>query len=155
MFKLPYNKFQKSLEILALILLLGQIVYTAVLYPQLPSKIPTHFNFAGEADGWGGKGSIIVLVITTVGLYILLTVTMFFPRLWNVPVKITDQNRGIIFRYVMNMVLLDKLLIVASFFYITYCSISATKMGWWFTPVMLVGVLGVTFYYTFKLFLVK
>lgn len=155
MFKLPYNKFQKSLEILALILILGQIVYTAVLYPQLPSKIPTHFNFAGEADGWGGKGSIIVLVITTVGLYILLTVTMFFPRLWNVPVKITDQNRGIIFRYVMNMVLLDKLLIVASFFYITYCSISATKMGWWFTPVMLVGVLGVTFYYTFKLFLVK
>lgn len=155
MFKLPYNKFQKSLEILALILLLGQIVYTAVLYPQLPSKIPTHFNFAGEADGWGGKGSIIVLVITTVGLYILLTVTMFFPRLWNVPVKITDQNRGIIFRYVMNMVLLDKLLIVSSFFYITYCSISATGMGWWFTPVMLISVLGVTFYYTFKLFLVR
>lgn len=155
MFKLPYNKFQKSLEILALILILGQIVYTAVLYPQLPSKIPTHFNFAGEADGWGGKGSIIVLVITTVGLYILLTVTMFFPRLWNVPVKITDQNRGIIFRYVMNMVLLDKLLIVASFFYITYCSISSTGMGWWFTPVMLISVLGVTFYYTFKLFLVR
>lgn len=155
MFKLPYNKFQKSLEILALILLLGQIVYTAVLYPQLPSKIPTHFNFAGEADGWGGKGSIIVLVITTVGLYILLTVTMFFPRLWNVPVKITDQNRGIIFRYVMNMVLLDKLLIVSSFFYITYCSISSTGMGWWFTPVMLISVLGVTFYYTFKLFLVR
>ena len=105
MFNLPYNKFHKTLEIVTFILLLAQIVYTAVLYPQLPSKIPSHFNLEGQIDGWSGKESIIILVI--------------------------------------------------SFSYITYCSISATKMGWWFTPVMLVGVLGVTFYYTFKLFLVK
>ena len=106
MFNLPYNKFHKTLEIVTFILLLAQIVYTAVLYPQLPSKI-------------------------------------------------TDKNKGIVFNYTMNMVLLDKLILVMSFSYITYCSISATKMGWCFTPVMLVGVLGVTFYYTFKLFLVK
>ena len=155
MFNLPYNKFHKTLEIVTFILLLAQIVYTAVLYPQLPSKIPSHFNLEGQIDGWSGKGSIIILVIVNVALYILLTVTMFFPRLWNMPVKITDKNKGIVFNYTINMVLLDKLILVMSFSYITYCSISATKMGWWFTSVMLVGVLGVTFYYTFKLFLVK
>ena len=96
MFNLPYNKFHKTLEIVTFILLLAQIVYTAVLYPQLPSKIPSHFNLEGQIDGWSGKGSIIILVIVNVALYILLTVTMFFPRLWNVPVKITDKNKGIV-----------------------------------------------------------
>ena len=48
MFNLPYNKFHKTLEIVTFILMLAQIVYTAVLYPQLPSKIPSHFNLEGE-----------------------------------------------------------------------------------------------------------
>ena len=52
MFNLPYNKFHKTLEIVTFILLLAQIVYTAVLYPQLPSKIPSHFNLEGQIDGW-------------------------------------------------------------------------------------------------------
>ena len=155
MFRLPYNKFQKTMEIITLVLILCQIVYCVVLYPQLPSKIPTHFNFAGEVDGWGGKGSIIILLATTIGLYILLTVTLFFPKLWNIPTKITDQNRGIVFKYVINMVLWDKLLIVACFFYITYCTISSVALGWWFTPFFLISVLGVTFYYTIKLFLIR
>ena len=63
MFNLPYNKFQKTLEIVTFILLLAQIVYTAVLYPQLPIKIPSHFNLEGQIDGWSGKESIIILVI--------------------------------------------------------------------------------------------
>ena len=50
MFNLPYNKFQKTLEIVTFILLLAQIVYTAVLYPQLPSKIPSHFNLEGQCS---------------------------------------------------------------------------------------------------------
>ncbi|WP_455542737.1 DUF1648 domain-containing protein [Intestinibacter sp.] len=155
MFGLPYNKFQKVIEIITLVLILCQIAYTAVSYPQLSSKIPTHFNLAGEVDGWGGKGTIIILVVATVALYILLTVSMFFPKMWNVPVKITDQNRAIVFKYVMNMILLDKVLIVICFFYMTYCSISSISMGWWFTPFFLISVLGVTFYYTIKLFFVK
>ena len=155
MFRLPYNKFQKAVEIITLVLILCQIVYCAVFYPQLPSKIPTHFNFAGEVDGWGGKSSILVLLAATIVLYIMLTVALFFPRLWNVPVKITDQNRGVVFKYVINMVLWDKLLIVGCFFYMTYCSVSSVAMGWWFTPFLLISVLGVTFYYTIKLFLIR
>ena len=35
-------------------------IYAAYLYPSLPEIIPTHFNIKGEADGFGGKGSIYV-----------------------------------------------------------------------------------------------
>lgn len=43
------------------LLLIGiPFVYAAYLYPSLPEIIPTHFNIKGEADGFGGKGSIYV-----------------------------------------------------------------------------------------------
>lgn len=34
--------------------------YAAVLYPILPDRIPIHWNFRGEADGWGPKGMIFL-----------------------------------------------------------------------------------------------
>ncbi|MEY3193400.1 MAG: Immunity protein SdpI [Bacteroidota bacterium] len=41
------------------LLLIGiPFIYAAYLYPSLPEIIPTHFNIKGEADGFGGKGSI-------------------------------------------------------------------------------------------------
>ena len=43
------------------LLLIGiPFIYAAYLYPNLPEIIPTHFNIKGEADGFGGKGSIYV-----------------------------------------------------------------------------------------------
>jgi uncharacterized membrane protein len=43
------------------LLLIGiPFIYAAYLYPSLPEIIPTHFNIKGEADGFGGKGSIYV-----------------------------------------------------------------------------------------------
>lgn len=46
--------------LLALVLLSIPFGYAAYLYPSLPDTIPTHFNIKGEADGFGGKGSIFL-----------------------------------------------------------------------------------------------
>jgi len=46
---------------LIVLLLIGiPFVYAAWLYPSLPSVIPIHFNFRGEADGFGPKDSIFI-----------------------------------------------------------------------------------------------
>jgi uncharacterized membrane protein len=34
---------------------LATLAFGIYLYPQLPDKIPTHWNFQGEVDGWSGK----------------------------------------------------------------------------------------------------
>lgn len=36
-------------------LLAAAIVYTLALYPQLPERIPIHWNLHGQVDGWGDK----------------------------------------------------------------------------------------------------
>ena len=105
MFRLPYNKFQKVLEIVTIALILCEIVYVAIRYSRIGDKIPTHFDLAGNPDAWGSKATIFILLAVTIGLYILMTVCVFFPKMWNVPVKVTEQNKGIITKYVINMVL--------------------------------------------------
>jgi uncharacterized membrane protein len=51
----------KKMVLIYVLLLIGiPFIYAAYLYPSLPEIIPTHFNIKGEADGFGGKGSIYV-----------------------------------------------------------------------------------------------
>ena len=44
----------------ALILIAIPFGYAAYIYPSLPETIPTHFNYKGEADGFGGRDSIFL-----------------------------------------------------------------------------------------------
>jgi uncharacterized membrane protein len=42
------------------LLIIAPFIYGALIFPQLPSKIPTHFNIEGKADAWGGPSSIFI-----------------------------------------------------------------------------------------------
>ena len=53
------NKSTPNL-LIALVLLAIPFGYAAYIYPSLPTTIPTHFNYKGEADGFGGKDSIFL-----------------------------------------------------------------------------------------------
>ena len=45
---------------LVALLIIAPLIYGAIIYPQLPSRIPTHFNIEGKADAWGGPSSIFI-----------------------------------------------------------------------------------------------
>lgn len=45
---------------LVALLIIAPFIYGALIYPNLPSKIPTHFNIEGKADAWGGPSSIFI-----------------------------------------------------------------------------------------------
>ncbi|MDR0898369.1 MAG: DUF1648 domain-containing protein [Oscillospiraceae bacterium] len=44
---------------------LFELVIAAIVYPTLPDTIPIHFNFSGEADGFGGRWNIFLLPMLT------------------------------------------------------------------------------------------
>ena len=54
---------------LVLLLLISYTVYT--VYPALPERIPTHFDFSGHANGWGGKGSFVFLAALAWGMTLI------------------------------------------------------------------------------------
>jgi len=55
----------------AIIIILAVFALSFYLYPNLPDKIPTHWNGAGEIDGWGAPWTIFLLPITAVLTYAL------------------------------------------------------------------------------------
>jgi len=48
--------------VLSIVLAVGAVAVTLFLYPQMPEKIPTHWNIKGEIDGYGEKGGAAFLV---------------------------------------------------------------------------------------------
>lgn len=48
-------------------------------YGNLPETIPTHFNFMGEADGWGPPSALWRLSVIAALFYIIFTVISAFP----------------------------------------------------------------------------
>jgi uncharacterized membrane protein len=68
----------RSYWIVAATLLAGAVAATAWLYPGLPDRIPTHWNFKGEVDGYGGKWTLFLLPVMTAPL---LALFYFLPAL--------------------------------------------------------------------------
>ena len=50
--KKPITLSDRILELVALAMALMMLVLTGILYSKAPDTVPSHFNFAGEAEGW-------------------------------------------------------------------------------------------------------
>jgi uncharacterized membrane protein len=77
---------------LTLLFLTGLLVYRA--YPRLPERVPMHFGIAGRPDRWGGRESLVVLVVIplvlTAVFYLLIRLLPRLganPRTLNMPHK--------------------------------------------------------------------
>lgn len=63
-----------------------------VALPFLPAEIPTHFGFTGEADAWGPKWSLVIVLALWAALQVGLDLLSRHPRLFNYPAPLTSEN---------------------------------------------------------------
>jgi uncharacterized membrane protein len=63
--------------VVLLVTMIGELVYHC---PQLPERIPCHFNAAGQPDGWGPKSSAVAVPAIGHSFYCILTVLLWFPQ---------------------------------------------------------------------------
>ncbi|MDI9401885.1 MAG: DUF1648 domain-containing protein, partial [Verrucomicrobiota bacterium] len=118
----------------------------ALRWGDLPEKIPTHYNFSGQADAWGPKSALLYLPLTAVMVWVLLSVVSFFPSLWNYPVRVTSANAAGLYRCSLNLLLILKLELLVFFAYITWASVEGENLHVYFTPLAL-GVIFVSVLY--------
>ena len=62
-----------------LVVLVAATVFTVVVYGDLPDRMPTHWNFRGEVDGWSGR-AMGAFMLPAIGLAIWLGLR-FMPRI--------------------------------------------------------------------------
>ena len=117
-----------TLEALALFGVFFLVGITTYYFLRLPDTIPQHFNWRGEPDGWGGKGSVLALPAIGVVLFALLTVLSRYPHVFNYPWPITESNARRQYAISRQMISAVKLMIVATFCYITW-SVIGTALG--------------------------
>ena len=140
--KLELTTIDKTLEILGWISILAIWILTITNYTNLPDIIPIHYNGAGQADGFGGKGNILTLPLISTVLYIGMTILNKFPHIFNYPTDITKDNALRQYTNATRMIRYLKLIIVVIFGAIVLQTIrnvngQISGLGVWFLPLIL------------------
>ena len=137
--KLEFTSVDKLFELVGWLLIVAVWWLAIKNYSNLPDTIPTHYNGAGQADGFGGKTTIFTLPLTATLLFIGLTVLNKFPHVFNYPTNITQANAFRQYTNATRLIRYLKLILVFIFGFITFKTIQNTKgevdgLGVWFLP---------------------
>jgi len=155
--KLKYSITEKIIFILTVIVLILSFAFIIIYWKSMPSIIPTHFNFYGKPDGWGGKKSLLILPIINLIIFILLAVLSKFPHIYNYPVNITEKNANYQYTNARKLMIVMNLEIVCLFFYISLTEVYSglgkiNGPGTLFLPIFLLIIFGTTAYFTIKMY---
>ena len=151
------DKFFEIIGWLAVVLIWG---ITLVNYSQLPDKIPTHFNFSGDADGFGHKATILLLPLIATILYIRLNTLIKSPHTFNYPFTITENNAEKVYFYSTRMLRYLKFILMVVFNIIVFRTIEQAEgnsqgLGIWFLPLVLCLIIIPVLYFLFKMISAK
>jgi uncharacterized membrane protein len=123
---------RKNLEAISLgaLVLLLWITWRALYGPaRLPDRIPTHFDFAGHANGWGSPGMLWLFPVVAVGIYLLMTMVARIPATFNYPVPVTVENRPRLEALALSMIAWLKAEILCLFAWIQWMIVVAARQG--------------------------
>ena len=99
----PATRYQRLAGILAPLILLVSVAVILILWRKLPEEIPTHYNAAGEIDGTGGRGTLLLMPLIGLAGDLLLALVSRMPRSWNTGVRVTVLNRARVYRLVRDL----------------------------------------------------
>ena len=83
--------FSYLYAMLALVVL-GITVYTCISYKNLPQKIPTHWNLAGEADAWAQKSFFKVFFPNILHILLFVLLVYFSINIFSMRIKLDPKN---------------------------------------------------------------
>tara|TARA_R110000782_G_scaffold106751_3_gene195086 strand:+ start:946 stop:1452 length:507 start_codon:yes stop_codon:yes gene_type:complete len=158
--KFDLTKTDKVIEVTGWTLLIGTWILAILSFPDLPESIPTHFNAAGEADGFGEKTNIFVLPIVGTILFIGMTLLNKNPHIFNYPTAITNENALSQYSNAVRMIRVLKLIIVFVFGLILVRTLQNIKgnvegLGAWFLPLTIGLFIIPTCYFLIKSMKIK
>ncbi len=122
------SKIDLLLEIASIFFLAILWIFVLYNYRSLPNEIPTHYGIGGKADAYGDKSHILALPIIATILNLFLFILNKNPQLYNLPVKITAQNKDIQYAIATRMIRVLRLSLVIIFAFISYVVISCKGM---------------------------
>ena len=153
--KIKKGKFDKTLNILCLLFLIGISLFLIVSWSKIPDKVPMHYDSTGNITRWGSKLELIILLIIIWAIYAFCTGVERIPDAWNTLVKVTEKNKEQVYLTMLHLISTIKFTLVCSFSYIILQSALVWKLSDWFLPIELFIIFGSTIYWIYRLFKIK
>ena len=120
--KIKKTYFEIIFNSIAIVLFLADLIYILSVWQTLPPEIPTHFNGAGEVDGVGSKGTLLILPIVGMVLWIGLSILENYPHLYNY-IRLSEKTLEKQYRNGVLLVHLLKNFIILFFVYLNWKTI--------------------------------
>jgi hypothetical protein len=123
---------RKILEYVSLagVLYMAWITADALFGPRrLGSRVPMHFDAAGNADAWGSPWALGVLPLVAIGIYALMTAVSRRPAAFNFPVRVTPRTRPRLEALAVEMIGWLKAEVVCLFAWIQTVTIETVRHG--------------------------
>ncbi len=141
---------KKVLDISSIVLWLISIILIMINFADLPDKIPSHYNFAGNADAWSTKTFIFFMPVLGLLIWLILHYLVSNPRidkyihvpsLYGPPNKNQIKNAKLLIYFIkFEMMALFTFLVIKDL----YTALGMPfKLGVWETIIIL-SVIGVT-----------
>lgn len=142
--KVPLQPLDIIVDVLSISVLICMIIYSVIVFQELPDTIPTHFDFKGEADSYGSKSSLFLLPGIGIVLFSLLFILNKYPHLHNYMVNITEENALKNYRFSTRVLRFTNLCIAILFFFIQFKIVQTAKdnsisIGNWLIP-LIIGI---------------
>lgn len=153
--KIPLQTSDKILEVIGYAALAAFWIFVSCAYSVMPETIPTHFNFAGEADGFGDKNTIFLMPVIGTLLFAALSLLQQIPHAFNYVTEITLENAQKQYTAAVRMLRFLKLALIVIFIFIEVLTYKTAMgggedMGIWLIPMTLVLTFGPLFYFLIK-----
>ncbi len=149
--KIERNALDVLEAIVSLSCLVGVSLYLILAWSTIPAQIPAHYNAAGEVNRWGSKSELIILPIISWVIYGMITLIERLPQVWNTGIRVTEENRAVVYRLLKNMIACVKMITLSIFSCLTVLSSLARNLPMWFLLAFLVLLFGTIAYYIVKL----
>lgn len=152
---LPQTLPEWTLELVSIAALALQWAIVAEAFPDLPDRVPRHFDATGEADAWGPRMMVWALPFVNLLVWLLLGFVSRWPHLSNLPIEVTERNAERIYRLVRFQTVWLKACITCALAYISWRTIEKAQgsdvgLGYGFLPAMIGGVGIVLAWFYFK-----
>ena len=154
--KKPITLSDRLLELVAAAMAVSLLVLTGILYSKAPDTVPSHFNFAGEIDGWSGKEVYWIISVVFVMMMAICASAAYNRKLVNLPIRLKPavfyRQIGLISRMCRLMTLVSSVLWLT-----VLLAMSADIVGLplevaiSFVPMAVILMLGVIMFYTLKI----
>lgn len=123
-------------------------------WPDLPERLPMHFDLAGDPNRWGPRGELFVL--PTIGLVLLVGMNILsrVPHVYNYLVVITEENAPRQYRLAVRLIQSLNILLQSLFAVIAWIVIRASQglshPGVWLVPALVAATFVLLIVYLVK-----